>query len=233
MPKIDFIPNSELTSAIIDPPVPASKIVPEWFKRMTTAINKNNAHRNPDNTSNKTVKACVPFIDALTTGYMITLPCDVVFVDPAKYGVRVLWDVSWQVLEVHSPGQAAGMPVIDGYGDEILKWTAMWSIKPPNGYSLLFTHPLNQFDLPFFTLSGVVDSDAYDAPVSLPFLVKNNFMGKIPKGTPIAQVIPIKRESWTSSIKKFNIKKSFSIESLRTVMDSSYRLRWWNKKNYN
>ena len=233
MKKIEFHPVNELTEKILDAPVPASKTIPDWFKRTDGTVRKEYNHRNPDNTANKSVKLCVPFIDALTTGYMITLPCDVVFVDPKKYdGKRVLWDVSWQMLEAHTPGQLGMMPIPSGYDSAALKWTVMWSIKTPPGYSLMFTHPLNRFDLPFLTFSGVVDTDRYEIPVNLPFFIREDFMGKIEKGTPIAQIIPIKRERWNSIKEKFTNKHNFLIDSLRTVIDHSYRLRWWSKKTY-
>ena len=233
MKKIEFHPVNELTDEILDSPVPASKTIPNWFKRTEGIINKTSEHRNSDNTANKSVKLCVPFIDALTTGYMITLPCDVVFVDPSKYnGRRVLWDVSWQVLEAHTPDQLGGMPIPNGYDKIALKWTVMWSIKTPPGYSLMFTHPLNRIDLPFLTFSGIVDTDTYEIPVNLPFLIQDGFMGKLEKGTPIAQIIPVKRERWVSKKEKYTGKHRFLLDSLRTVIDNSYRLRWWSKKSY-
>jgi hypothetical protein len=58
-------------------------------------------------------------------------------------------------------------------------------------------------DLPFTILPGVVDTDRYTAPVNFPFLINDpNFEGLIPAGTPIAQVIPFKREPWEMSIGK-------------------------------
>jgi hypothetical protein len=232
MKKIEFIPQDILAEQVVDPPIPASKILPEWFKKTEPLIYKGNAHRNPDKTSNKTLKLCMPFLDAMSSGYMITLPCDVIFVDPNQYGARVLWDVSWNVLEGHTEGQIGYMPLLEGYNRNPLKWSVMWSLKTPSGYSLLYTHPLNRFDLPFFTMSGIVDTDNFEIPVNLPFIIKEGFMGKIPKGTPLAQVIPIKRESWKSTIEKPKIKNTFLLDKLRTVVDFSYKIRWWNKKSY-
>jgi hypothetical protein len=124
------------------------------------------------------------------------------------------------------------MPLPEGYDRDALKWSVPWSIKTPPGYSLLFTHPLNRFDLPFYTMSGIVDTDTYEIPVNLPFVIKEGFMGKIEKGTPLAQVIPIKRENWKSSVEEYNSKNNFLLDKLRTVIDGSYRLQWWHKKNY-
>jgi hypothetical protein len=87
-------------------------------------------------------------------------------------------------------------------------------------------------ELPFTTMSGVVDTDDYELPVNLPFLIKEGFMGIVPKGTPVAQVIPIKREAWTSESMKFTKHMSVLYDNLRSVINSSYRLRWWHKKSY-
>lgn len=230
---IKFIPHSELADNLLDPPVPASRTIPEWFKKISQKINSKFEHRFPDGKSNKTVKTCIPFLDTLTSGYMITAPCDIIFVDPNEWdGRRVLWDVDWAVIEGHSPGQLGGMPLPDGYSHEALKWTIPWAVKTPPGYSLLYTHPFNRFDLPFQTLTGIVDTDTFDVPVNLPFLIKDNFMGKIEKGTPIAQIIPIKREHWISSKGTYSSKNNLFVQKLRTIVDASYRLQWWKKKRY-
>jgi hypothetical protein len=49
----------------------------------------------------------------------------------------------------------------------------------------------------FSILPGVVDTDSYTAPVHFPFTLNDpKFEGLIPAGTPIAQVIPFKRNNW-------------------------------------
>ena len=96
-------------------------------------------------------------------------------------------------------GNGQKFAVYEKYDEIPWKWTVPWSIETPKGFSLLFTHPLNRMELPFVTMSGIVDTDEYECPVNLPFLIREGFMGVIPKGTPIAQVIPIKREKWSSN----------------------------------
>lgn len=233
MPELKYKPWEEFAEHIVDPPSPASRSVPTWFRKMEPIINKDNAHRNPDKSANKTMKVCMPIVDSLTSGYMVTLPCDVAFVDPNKYGgQRILWDVSWKVVDTHSAGQTSGFPMYDNFEPNAFKWNIPWITQSPPGYSMLYTHPLNRFDLPFITMSGIVDTDRYEVPVNFPFFVRSDFIGKIEKGTPIAQMIPIKREKWTSSRHPYERKNAFLYDSLRSVVDASYRLRWWNKKSY-
>jgi hypothetical protein len=45
-------------------------------------------------------------------------------------------------------------------------------------------------------MSAIVDSDKFYGSGNIPFFLKADFEGTIEKGTPIAQLIPIKRKSW-------------------------------------
>jgi hypothetical protein len=77
------------------------------------------------------------------------------------------------------------------------KWANYWAIRTPKGYSTMFIQPMHRESV-FTILPGIVDTDEYYSPVLFPFVVNDpEFEGLIPKGTPIAQVIPFKRESWT------------------------------------
>ena len=90
-----------------------------------------------------------------------------------------------------------GSPLFDA--DRLLiKFHNLWTIQAPEGYALLFTHPVNRFDLPFTTLTGLVDSDRYhDAWINFPAHWHDmDFRGVLPRGTPVAQCFPVKRETW-------------------------------------
>jgi hypothetical protein len=54
--------------------------------------------------------------------------------------------------------------------------------------------------LPFTTFTGLVDCDTFhDSPVNFPARWHDTaFNGVLPKGTPVAQCLPVKRESWAS-----------------------------------
>ena len=97
------------------------------------------------------------------------------------------------------PRQVAGTPFFD---DDrfIIKFNNFWTIELPPGYSLLVTHPINRHDLPFVTLTGLVDADRYrDNFMHFPARwLDPDFNGVLPKGTPVAQCLPIKRENWTA-----------------------------------
>jgi hypothetical protein len=149
----------------------------------------------------QTVKKCPPFIDAMTYGYLIPLVTDLEVRDGeftwnfAPEGFAS--EFSHSPIGFHDSSQIVGAPFSD---DDrfIIKFNTFWTIEAPPGYSLLFTHPVNRTDLPFTTLTGLVDCDAfYHSSVSFPARWHDtSFNGVLPKGTPVAQCLPVKRETW-------------------------------------
>ena len=94
---------------------------------------------------------------------------------------------------------------------------------------------MNRYDLPFYTLSGVVDSDSWGLPVFFSFFVKRNFIGTIPKGTPVMQFFPFKRDSWEIEIDDSNEiieEEEFKAENIRTVVTGYYKKDIWKRKNF-
>lgn len=183
---------------ILPPPVPAMLGLPDWFKSMPSQ-----AYNHVNAVTGDTVKRCPPFIDAMTAGFLLPLICDV-RVENGEFS----WDndlppggtvnFSRSPIAFHDASQAVGTPLFE---DDrfIIKFNNLWTIQAPEGYSLLFTHPANRFDLPFTTLTGLVDCDRYyDNWIHFPAHWHDvNFSGVLPKGTPVAQCVPVKRESWT------------------------------------
>jgi hypothetical protein len=233
MKKIQFIPKDLLTEKIIDPPKPASMFVPKWFKALSPYIDEDvKSHRSKRRRVNLTAKTCMPLFDSISAGYMITLPCDVNFVDRNVYGHRANWEVSWNVVSSHGKEQVQGINLPDIYEETPLKFEAMWRVRPPKGYSLLYTHPFYHYDLPFFTATGIVDADVYDSAINLPFFIRKDFFGVLEKGTPIAQIIPIKRESWSSELLEYDPDYQFAIDNIKLKVFRSYKKRFWNRKQY-
>jgi hypothetical protein len=106
-------------------------------------------------------------------------------------------------------------------------------MKTPKGYSTFFVHPVNRLDLPFHSFSGLVDTDKFPVEVNFPFLIKKDFVGIIPAGTPIAQAIPVKRESWTSEI---DPSSSYELPAFVHTMHNPpfnfYKKHFWTRKKY-
>jgi hypothetical protein len=183
---------------ILPRPIPAVRGLPDWFKAM------------PPNTFNptmgdesQTVKRCPPVIDAMTYGFLIPLATDLEVRDGEfswefDLPQGFVSEYSHSPIGFHDPSQAVGSPFCDE-DRYIIKFNGFWNIEAPPGYSLLFTHPVNRTELPFTTITGLVDCDAFhQSPVNFPARWHDtNFNGLLPKGTPIAQCLPIKRETWT------------------------------------
>jgi hypothetical protein len=180
-------------------PIPASQGLPAWLKTMPAQAFNAVAGAEED-----TVKRCPPFIDAMASGYLIPLMCDVVVRDG-----QLSWDIDLPAGEVasfprsplglHDPSQVTGTPLFEP--DQVpIKFHNLWTIEAPDGYAVLFTHPFNRFDLPFTTLTGLVDCDRYhDAWVHFPALWRDaGFSGVLARGTPIAQCVPVRREAWSA-----------------------------------
>jgi hypothetical protein len=105
-------------------------------------------------------------------------------------------------LDFHDNNQVRGSPFFED-DQVLLKFNCFWTIELPRGFSLFVTHPINRIDLPFHTLTGVVDSDLYrDNFINFPARwMDPQFSGVLGKGTPVAQCIPIRREDWVRALR--------------------------------
>jgi hypothetical protein len=184
---------------LIPRPIPAAAGLPDWLKAMPPQAFSALVGGQDD-----TVKRCPPFLDAMTCGFLIPLAFDL----HVKDG-EFTWDADLPAgkagfprapIGFHDPAQVGGAPLFDP-DRFLIKFHNLWTIAAPEGYALLITHPVNRFDLPFTTLTGLVDCDSYtDAFIHFPAHWRDeSFAGVLPKGTPIAQCIPIRRESWAAT----------------------------------
>ncbi len=114
-------------------------------------------------------------------------------------------------------------------------WDLHVSYTLPKGYSALITHPLNRNDLPFTTVSGIIDSGIVMSPHgNVPFYLKKNFTGVIPQGTPVAQIIPFSQKSWHLKKTKGLSKAGMQHNLLGGLVFSGwYKKNIWTKKEYN
>ena len=206
---------------MLPPPYAALEGLPDWFKAMPQK-----AFNAVSQSESQTVKRCPPFIDAMTYGFLIPLPCDVTVKDGEfswefDLPVNSVDNFTRSPIAFHDPSQVAGTPFHQGDRFAI-KFNNFWSIEAPPGYSLLFTHPVNRADLPFTTITGLVDSDRYrDSRVNFPAHWHDmNFNGVLAKGTPVVQCIPVKREQWQARVEALSDEH---VASLRQVANAIER----------
>ena len=228
MKKINFVPDSEHTFNALNAPMPSKKYIPDWYKRAQNFLGGKMVQH--DYGINKSFKLCAPFLDSMTAGYIIELPYDVIV---ERKGSQVFF--GWRETEklIEPRNNAPELPRPSAHYEEMYAWVLSWGIQTPSGYSVLVTHPLNRYDLPFTTTSCIMDSDQYSQSGELPFFLNVNFEGVIPAGTPIAQIIPIKREDWVSEKKPYD--KSWTERQLyliRRVTHGAYKKLFWQRKSY-
>ncbi len=193
--KIVFRCPPELES-LLPRPIPAREGLPDWLRAMPSGAVE------PDlGFEVRTVKLCPPFIDAMGSGFLVPLAADVQVLNGAftwdwDLPPSSLGETSRAPLSFHYPAQVAGTP-LHSPDTAVVKFNNFWTVELPEGVSLLVLHPLNREELPFRTLSGVVDADLYkDAFIQFPARWQDpGFEGRLERGTPIAQCIPFRRDT--------------------------------------
>jgi len=217
-------------------PVPSLINIPEWFKKL-----KNEK-------GNKTVKGCMPFLDAISAGYIIKNATDSIIKkegknswieyslngNPTQYNLNAANNYTQ-----HANAQMEGSPLVKKNNmPAFLKILNPWIIKTPPGYSCLFVNPLNNSDDRFETIAGIVDTDIFSGQINFPISLnsdkyKSDFEHFVKRGTPVVQVIPFKRENWKMTITE---DKEYTIDKFITIWNTSflrqYRDRVWQKKKW-
>jgi hypothetical protein len=182
---------------VLPRPIPAVRALPDWFKAMPQK-----AVSSVTNEEQFTVKKCPPFIDAMTYGFLMPLVADLrvdngAFAWDREVPGGALTSYSRSPIDFHDGSQVTGTPFFEE-DRFLIKFNNFWTVELPPGYSLLVTHPFNRPDLPFVTLTGLIDADRYrDNFIHFPAHWRDaDFKGVLAKGTPVAQCVPLKRDTW-------------------------------------
>lgn len=188
-PKIEFLCHPDDLGVIAEP-VPAKSALPNWFKKLP-AIDPN--HVTAVN-NGLTAKRCMPFLDALTTGWILPLAATVrLEISDEGRSVEAGWEIDRVMVSNHAMHQIAGNP---REPRPPCKFHNYWTIKTPPGWSCLFVAPLNRSNGVVEIVSGVVDTDTYHSLINFPFIsTAPDGVYTIERGTPIVQIIPFLRET--------------------------------------
>lgn len=205
----------------------AKKYLPDWYKQAESFVNIQGQRA-------KGLKGCAPFLDSMVSGYFLFTTTDIHISKntDGKTEIRFNRDITHDPISERDSSVGRTIPRPAGMLDNHLAWRPAWGWKTPKGYSSLVTHPLNRFDLPFITLSGIIDSDRFYSAGNLPFFLKESFEGVIPKGTPYAQIIPIKRASWYAIDDTILEEKSVDHGNMSRLKNNFYKKFFWIKKEY-
>jgi len=240
MKIIKFISINENSQYFNNFPEPIKKNIPKWYKKIPKHINnEKKLNINTDFFPNVTIKSCMPFLDALTLGYVWKLPADIQ-ISRENDILTIKWRLNKKWIETHPENQVPYLPApIEANGDSsVFKFVVDFRIKVPKKYSILYTPPLNQYDLPIRIFSGVVENDLYPLEVNFPFQVvapiKNGEVIFIDKDTPMVQIIPIKREKWIHvKLRDLNTQKfNFIKDNYLGTIKNAYKEQTWQKKIY-
>jgi hypothetical protein len=232
MKKLTFIPSSTEVEELVPPPKPSKFYIPDSYKKIKNDVLKNPVFED-NKLKNSNIKQCMPFLDSLTAGYIQETWTDI-HIETQNDGVcKYVWSSNPKIMSDRSHVNRD----IEGtfYPVEFV-WAQPWKIKLPKGYSCLIVHPLNREDLPFQTLSGVIDSDQYYHSTfgNIPFYLKKDFQGLIPAGTPMFQIIPFKRDNWESDTVEYSDKEQRILSNeLSKKFFGVYKHKFWQTKSFN
>jgi hypothetical protein len=241
--NIEFIAPQDYVDLKDNYPIPCKLQIPQWYKDLE--------HTPLD----LTIKGCMPFLDTLTTGYILKMPIDMYIEhnvpDPKgtlatgkTVGLRGLLgdlgdglNVTQQNNQDFHPLKQVGDKCPFGQKNSNLvihKIRNPWVIKTPPGYSCLFLPPMNNADDRFSIIPGIVDTDTFPTEVNFPFIMNGDKYPyqktTIKEGTPYVQVIPFKKESWKMKVKSRPKKEANAAKWWTTSkVIHVYKTRFWNK----
>ncbi len=234
--KIEFIARDKYWSEIQPYPKPARSVMPEWYSEAPLYYSfgsKDDRLKMTDEGKNMTFKKCIPLIDGLKSGYIVELRKDLIFQDNKDGQFDIQWNSDDLVITVHnSASNLVEAPY--GYNTQVINYIWNTIIKTPKGYSCLITHPLGFNDTALRMIPAVVDTDKEVLNFHLPMWLKKDFIGIIKKGTPIAQIIPFKRDNWTAknSFLKEGEYEVLAENGFNATMQNHYRDTSWSKKRF-
>lgn len=243
--EIKFISNKEYLNITEVLPQPSKLNIPQWYKELTHSA------------ENLTIKGCMPFLDTLTTGYIIKMPVDYHikhnFIEKEKRYTFGYTRIPKNLCVITNETNINTLDVLDTHPVKQLgekcpfveknknlpfhKLLNPWIIKTPPGYSCLFLPPMNNSDNRFSIIPGIVDTDTFPSEINFPIIINGDKYPMldtiIELGTPIAQVIPFKREKWKMVLEVDSEKeKNKRLFNLKSKIINIYKHRWWSKKSW-
>lgn len=238
MKKIKFVTSNKLAQEVIPMPKPAKFYIPDWYKDSKSFSDGNNTILDKHGNKNSTLKVCMPFFDIMTYGYIQETWCDI-HISLNDGVVNYYYSYAENSLNIMSSRPIDALqnfPIPDDCYPVFFHWAREWNAVLPKGYSAIITHPQHRDDLPFRTISAIIDYDGYHLSGKVGFFIKKDFNGIIPKGTPMYQIIPFKKDSWESEKiifdEKYNSIFQNQFYNIRSKFTGGYKKNYWNRKEF-
>jgi len=185
------------------PPLPASKILPEWYKDLPVR-----AHPAPETAQgyadrhNKTtmgIKGCIPVSDYMTSGYVVRASADIV-ITPERNGDVAGFYWSSPAMDVGGHAHAQCPVHMNKVRNDYIKIVSTWRFVTPPGYSCYMYQPEFFLNENIRLFPAVVDTDSYNCEVTFPGVVVADTTFTIHAGDPLMVVFPFKRQDWEHSV---------------------------------
>ena len=239
MSKVKFYPFGAQTASFVPKPIPATKNIPDWYKRQRGEVDDSTGI--PQGNATSTIKRCMPIYDSLSAGYILSMPVDI-YID-ATNPLKLEWNIplpmhgfKGDLVASHDRRQYDQYPYDrKTYHDDLLRIMPFWSVGTDEGYSTMFMHPWHSDTTPLHAIGAVIDTDRFISDGHFSFLVDRSFKGIIKQGTPIVQVIPFKRDSYEMEIvdsKTASAKATQQRLDVRSVFKFGYKTKMRAQKDY-
>lgn len=213
-PEIKFIPGSLRLGDVgkdlakLYPPHPASKIIPEWYKKLPKIFDT-------ETPPIRSAKTCPGIHDFLRAGYIIPAWSDMVFYyDPELEGtenevtyIRAPAIQNTLPPVLHSKKQLDQCPIFHGTikpFQKIIKIKSPWYIESPENISVLYIQPYYRLSTDYSILPGIIDPWVEEASNrQLNVFIELHAPKKeirIKAGEPLVQAIPFRRENFAFTV---------------------------------
>jgi hypothetical protein len=236
--KITFKAKNKFEAEVCLQPAPASKVLPNWWRSATPYIIAENNQEGKtficeNGQGNATFKKCQPMLDALTSGYIISLMVDVQ-IRQVDNQPRITWRSRRISPFDLIPANAALIEPPVGFDSTLFRFLNTWIPITPKGYSVFITQPYGFNNSPFQLVPSIVDSDRSQLELAPALWIEKGFEGIVEKGTPIMQITPFKREEWEMNIDNYEGDEYIILgeKNFGSTLKNNYVKNHWNKKSY-
>ena len=205
MPTIDFTTFNEETLRNFKP-VLAKSVMPSWWKKMKIFQSIRGRRI-------QTIRACPAMHDWTKSGWYLLANRDMEILCGSE---RDLTSTKFATKDPSGKGYSSPTHPSDQFDNafdyiedgefgqvkDAFKMRNPWNIQTPKGYSTYYMDPFLFQNKYFACWQGIIDTDEFNVNQDnsqIIFYPKVNHSFTIPKGTPLCQIIPFKREEWVAT----------------------------------
>lgn len=201
------------------PVVLAKDYLPEWYSKLDRP---KDGYKFDDDAA-KSIRACPPVNDFITSGYILRATYEMRIREQIKNFVPSMHITTASNFknEINRPEKTdinQGLHAnntVNIYSEETcpmkgkkfgnyFRVDSEWAIETPPGYSCLVLQPYYFFNPSVSIMPAIIDTDKFHEKIPVVGYLNNTNEYRFSCGDPLLQVIPFKRDSWTS---EFTTKK--------------------------